>query len=136
MCKLFAKTDLYTCISQVPLMAISVSPFDFRNLKIGYKNVLQVKLEDKHQRACFFFWWLFLGKVSMWNDAENPSRQLGTGISSEREDNIDKTFCEGPLASPYLWQEGDRSHCYFYLNTNNCFCNFSVILNKNLATFK
>ena len=36
-------------------MAISVSPFDFRNLKIAYKNVLQVKLEDKHPRACFFF---------------------------------------------------------------------------------
>lgn len=60
-------------------MVVSVFPFDFRNLKIGCKNVLQVKLEDKHQGACFF-WWLFLGKVRMWNDAENPSRQLGTGI--------------------------------------------------------
>lgn len=34
-------------------MVVSVFPFDFRNLKIGYKNVLQVKLEDKHQGACF-----------------------------------------------------------------------------------
>lgn len=43
-------------------MAISVSPFDFRNLKIDYKNVLQVKLGDKHQRACFFFLVTLSGK--------------------------------------------------------------------------
>lgn len=84
----------------------------------------------------FFFFGDSGKSLSMWNDAENPFRQLGSGISSQREDNIDKTFCEGPLASSYLWQEGDCSHCYFYLNTDNCFCNFSVILNKNLASFK
>lgn len=57
MCKLCAKTDPYKILVLVrlgfPFMVVSVFPFDFRNLKIGYKNVLQVKLEDKHQGACF-----------------------------------------------------------------------------------
>lgn len=35
-------------------MAISVSPFDFRNLKIGYKNVLQVNLEISISGHVFF----------------------------------------------------------------------------------
>lgn len=40
-------------------MVILVFPFDSRNFKIVCKNLLQVKLEDKHQGVCFFddrFW--------------------------------------------------------------------------------
>lgn len=58
-------------------MILSVFLFDFRNLKIDYKNVLQVKLEDKHQGAFFL---VTVSEKSMWNDAKNPSRQLGIGV--------------------------------------------------------
>lgn len=137
MCRLCTKTDPYKTLvlvrSEFPSMIISVFPFDFRNLKIGCKNVLQVKLEDKHQGACFF-WWLSLGKVSMWNDAENPSRQLGTGIFFRGRREYRENFSVSVFLLPLLCHKKVTSHVifYFYLNANN-FLQWKYILRSFLS---
>lgn len=130
MCRLCAKTDPYKILVLVrlefPSMVISVFPFDCRNLKIGCKNVLQVKFEDKHQGAffcCCCFWVTVSGKSKYVKWCRKSIWTVRTWHFLQMEKRVQRKLSVRVLLLHLICHKKVTTHviCYFYLNANNFF---------------